>query len=271
MLDKAYRSYEYRTAELPHHYGPQVHLLADPVLLTLLARLCRPETLQPEVTWLIRDIYETLVRVVIANELPRREVEIRTRMFASTSAGVWTGSLLDPNTRVVTVNIARAGMQPSQVAFETLTRLLNPDVVRQDHIYMSRVTDDSESVVGVDVSGDKIGGDVNGAIVLFPDPMGATGSSIVRAANMYRDLEGGPPRVMVALHLVVTPEYLKRVHDEVPEMVVYAVRLDRGLSPQDVLGTELGERWDQEHGLNERQYIVPGAGGLGEILNNSYV
>ena len=26
-----------------------------------------------------------------------------------------------------------------------------------------------------------------------------------------------------------------------------------------------------ESGLNERDYIVPGAGGLGEILNNSYV
>ncbi len=39
----------------------------------VLAKLCRPQTVQPEVTNLIRDIYETLVRVVIANELPRRE------------------------------------------------------------------------------------------------------------------------------------------------------------------------------------------------------
>lgn len=271
MLDRAYRSYAFRTPELPHNYGDRVHLLADPVLLTLLARLCRPETLQPDVTYLIRDIYETLVRVVIANELPRRETEIRTRMFASTSAGVWSGSLLDPNTRVVTVNIARAGMQPSQVAFETLTRLLNPDVVRQDHIYMSRVTDSDETVVGVDVSGDKIGGDVSNATVLFPDPMGATGGSMTRAATIYKDLEGGSAAKMVALHLVVTPEYLKRVLTEFPEMIVYAVRLDRGLSPPDVLTTGLGERWDEEKGLNDRQYIVPGAGGLGEILNNSYV
>ena len=271
MLDRAYRSYAFRIPELPHRYGERVHLLADPVLLTLLARLCRPETLQPDVTYLIRDMYETLVRVVIANELPQRETEIRTRMFASTSAGVWAGSLLDPNTRVVTVNIARAGMQPSQVAFETLTRLLNPDVVRQDHIYMSRVTDSDETVVGVDVSGDKIGGDVAGATVLFPDPMGATGGSMTRAAAIYRSLEGGPAAKMVALHLVVTPEYLKRVLAEFPEMVVYAVRLDRGLSPPDVLSTGLGERWDEEKGLNDRQYIVPGAGGLGEILNNSYV
>ena len=77
--------------------------------------------------------------------------------------------------------------------------------------------------------------------------------------------------ILVALHLVVTPEYLKRVLAEFPEMIIYAVRLDRGLSPPDVLASGLGERWDEEKGLNERQYIVPGAGGLGEILNNSYV
>ena len=32
-----------------------------------------------------------------------------------------------------------------------------------------------------------------------------------------------------------------------------------------------GTFWDKEKGLNEYQYIVPGAGGLGEILNNAFV
>ena len=36
------------------------------------------------------------------------------------------------------------------------------------------------------------------------------------------------------------------------------------LSAPDVLETVPGERWDEERGLNERSYIVPGAGGLGE-------
>ena len=271
MHERAYKNYTYALSELPHHYGPNVHLLADPVLLTMLAKLCRPQTIQPEVTFLIRDIYETLVRVVIANEFPRRDIEVRTRMFTATPFGVWDGSILDPETRVVTVNIARAGMQPSQVAFETLTRLINPDAVRQDHIYMSRVTGEANQVVGVNVSGDKIGGDVSNAILLFPDPMGATGSSIVRAATMYKNIGGEPPKKMVALHLIVTPEYIQRVLQQFPSMQIYAVRLDRGLSSPEVLGTELGELWQEERGLNERQYIVPGAGGLGEILNNSYV
>lgn len=271
MYDSAYDHYAFQIPEMRHHYGSHVHLLADPVLLTMLGRLCQPQVVQPEVTNLIRDIYETLVRVVMANELPRRGMQIKTRMFESTPAGVWSGSVLDPDTRVVTVNIARAGMQPSQVAFEALTRLLNPNLVRQDHLYMSRVTDASDAVVGVKMAGDKIGGSVTNAIVLFPDPMGATGSSIVQSGTIYKNLVGGKPKKMVAMHLVVTPEYLRRVLTEHPEMIIYAVRLDRGLSKPDILASELGEHWDQECGLNERQYIVPGAGGLGEILNNSYV
>ena len=54
-------------------------------------------------------------------------------------------------------------------------------------------------------------------------------------------------------------------------MIVYALRLDRGLSPPEVLQTMPGERWDEERGLTDHHYIVPGGGGLGEIMNNSFV
>jgi len=271
MREHAYRNYDFRPSEMEHHYGSNVRLLADPVLLTQLAKLSRPETLQPEVNWLVRDLYESLVRIVIAAELPRREAEVRTRMFTANPNGVWRGSLLSPSTRVVTVGIARAGTQPSQIAFETLTRLLDPSSVRQDHLYMSRTTDAAGEVTGVSVAGSKLGGDVAGAIVLFPDPMGATGGSMAEAATIYKSLDGGKPQKLVAVNLIVTPEYLRTLRDRHPDMIVYALRLDRGTSPSDVLKTPLGSRWDEERGLNERQYIVPGAGGLGEILNNSYV
>lgn len=271
MREHAYRRYEYRPSEIEHHYGHNVHLLSDPVLLTQLARLSRPETLQPEVNWLVRDLYESLVRVVIATELPRREAEVRTRMFTANRNGVWRGSLLDPDTRVVTVAIARAGTQPSQIAFEALTRLLDPSAVRQDHLYMSRITNEAGEVEGVSVSGSKLGGDITGAIVLFPDPMGATGGSMSEAATIYKSLDGSPPAKLIAVNLIVTPEYLRTLRDKHPDMIIYALRLDRGLSEPKILKTPLGSQWDEEHGLNERQYIVPGAGGLGEILNNSYV
>ena len=49
-----------------------------------------------------------------------------------------------------------------------------------------------------------------------------------------------------------------------------AYRLDRGLSAPDVLETLPGTRWDEERGLDAHSYIIPGAGGLGEVLNNSW-
>ena len=42
-------------------------------------------------------------------------------------------------------------------------------------------------------------------------------------------------------------------------------------SIDQLLATIPGERWDEESGLNDHHYIVPGAGGLGEIMNNSFV
>ena len=271
MRDQAYAHCPYTPCQLQHGYGPRVHLLSDPVLLTQLAQLCRPETLQPQITGLVRDLYNAMARVVLAAELPRSHAQVRTRMFTATPNGVWSGSVLAPNTRVVTVDIARAGTLPSQTVFELLTHLLSPDAVRQDHVYMNRISDASGAVVGVNVSGSKIGGPVDEAVVVVPDPMGATGGSMVRLASMYKALPGGAPRKIIALHLIITPEYLAALQQAHPDVIVYAARLDRGMSHPDILSTALGEHWKQEKGLNERDYIVPGAGGLGEVLNNSYV
>ncbi len=44
-----------------------------------------------------------------------------------------------------------------------------------------------------------------------------------------------------------------------PDVVVFAVRLDRGLSSPEVMATIRGTRWDEERGLTDHQYIVPGA------------
>lgn len=273
MLEQAYLDYRYRLPELPHAYGEHVHLLADPVLISQLARLCRPEVVQPEITSLVRDIYHSLVRMVVANELPRQRTEVKTRMIESTERAVWCGDVLDQHVRAVTVNIARAGSLPSQVCFETLVNLLRPEQVRQDHVYMARVTDDHGVVTGVSLSGSKIGGDVADAFLLLPDPMGATGGSLSRTIALYKAsaAAGGAPRRIISLHLIITPEFVRRMRDEHPDVVIYAVRLDRGMSSAAVLQTALGERLEQESGLNEIQYIVPGAGGVGEILNNSFV
>ncbi len=185
--------------------------------------------------------------------------------------GCYVGEVLDPDQRVVVVDVARAGMLPSSRFYRGLNLLLSPEGVRQDHIFMNRVTDESGAVVGVNMSGSKIGGDIDGATLLVPDPMGATGSSIGRVFRHYDEQVEGTPAKVVAVHLIVTPEYVRRITSEFPQVRIYAIRLDRGLSDPAVLATVPGEHWEDESGLNEHHYIVPGAGGLGEVLNNAWV
>jgi len=157
------------------------------------------------------------------------------------------------------------------VTYDLLNTTVDPLVVRQDHIIMSRMIDAKEHVVGSNIGGAKIGGDIDDAFVLFPDPMGATGGSLSTAVSMYKEKVPGKPRRILSLNLIVTPEFLRKVSQEHPDVVVYALRLDRGLSPPEVFGTIPGELWEKERGLDDRQYIVPGGGGFGEIMNNAYV
>lgn len=271
MRDHLYDNVEYPLAELEHRYGPNVHILANPFLLSQLATLCARETQQPAINQLVASLYTDLVKTVLNVEFPRKQVSMPTRMIATNPRGIFHGQVLDPQVRAVSVNIARAGTLPSGVTYDLLNMVLDPRLVRQDHIIMSRMIDDAQQVVGSNIGGAKIGGDVDDAFVLFPDPMGATGSSLSTAITTYQQRVQGRARRYICLHLVVTPEYLRRMRDEHPEAIIYAVRLDRGLSPPEVFDTVPGTLWDLERGLDDKQYIVPGGGGFGEIMNNAYV
>jgi uracil phosphoribosyltransferase len=271
MVDVAYAQSRFKHPEIAHRYGEDVHLLDDPLAWSLLSRACSPDTGQPDVGRLVRTLYEMLARVVLAAEFPRARVASPTRMVSLHPEAVYRGVALAKTTKAVTVGIARAGTMPSQVVFELMNEVLDPALVRQDHLFMSRQTNAQGEVIGATWHDAKIGRDVEDRFVLFPDPMGATGSSMVSALSYYKtQLEGRPARC-IAMHLIVTPEYVKRVHDAHPDAVIYALRLDRGLSPVDVLKTEPGTRWSEEKGLNDVHYIVPGAGGVGEILNNAWI
>lgn len=268
VTDVQYAHLDYQLSELAHEYGERVHILSDPYLMTHLVRLCAPQTVQPEICELVTVIYQNLVKIVINLEFPRRAVAVPTRMIEATPRGVYRGECIEPDARTVVVNIARAGTLPSQVCYSAFNYILNPRFVRQDHIIMERTTDERSKVTGAAARGQKIGGPVEDAIVVFPDPMGATGSSIRRALDLYGQV-GGKARKYIAMHLIVTPEYVRAVHAAHPELVIYAVRLDRGLSAPEVLSTVPGRRWAEEKGLTDKQYIVPGGGGFGEILNNT--
>ncbi len=270
MAETCYSSLHARDGKLVHHYGEHVHLMADPLALTWLARLGHPSCVQPEINRTVSLLYRGLVREVINREFPRRIARVETRMSAVSDHGFYEGTVIDPTTEVTTVDIARAGILPSMVCFEAMTEILEPHRVRQDHILMNRITDAQDRVTGAGMFGKKIAGPVEDRFVLFPDPMGATGSSLVRTIRMYLDELDGTPRRLLALNLIVTPEFIRALTDTFPGKVsIYAYRLDRGLSDDDVLASTPGEFWDRERGLNEMQYIVPGAGGMGEIMNNA--
>ena len=270
MAETAYQRLDPAIGELPHAYGDHVHLIADPLALTWLARLCHPSCVQPEINRIVTQLYRGLVRELINRSFPRRAVKSETRMLAYTDHGYYEGDIIDPATEVTTVDIARAGILPSMVVFEALCEVLDPARVRQDHILMNRTTNDQMQVTGAGIHGRKIAGPVKDRFLVFPDPMGATGGSLAEAIRFYlRELDGVPGHVF-ALNLIVTPEFVRRLTEEFPGKVsIFAYRLDRGLSPPEVLASPLGKYWSQERGLTELQYIVPGAGGMGEIMNNA--
>ena len=270
-MDRAYHKAHFELSELPHHYGDNVHVLGDPLSLTRLARLCSGTTQKPDINRLVTLLYEHLFHAVVNQEFPRRVVRSTTRMISSTPRAVLEGELLDTSVRVVCVDIARAGILPSQVCYDLANSLFDPANVRQDHLIMRRVTDGAHKVTGATIAGGKVGGSIDGRFVLLPDPMGATGTSLSTAVTRYREEYGTNPARVITMSLIVTPEFIRTMRSAHPDVVIYAIRVDRGMSDPSVLTTELGERWDEESGLNDVDYIVPGGGGFGEIMNNSFV
>ncbi len=253
-------------SELKHHYGDHFHLIDDYFSQSLLTKLCIQEIKQPEMNRLVHKLYTNLM-IAAANQLfPKIKSIQQTRMNANLESEVF-----DPNTKAIAVNLARAGTYPSHICYEFLHWFLKSENIRQDHIFAARLTDSSDQVTGTQLGSYKIGGEITNSYVIFPDPMGATGGTIQSAIEYYQKQIKGPVKQYVALHLIVTPEYLKKVLTAGSGIQVFALRVDRGMSPSHVLNSPLGLYWDQETGLNSKQYIIPGAGGLGELLNNSFV
>jgi uracil phosphoribosyltransferase len=271
MADMQYEAIPFRLSEGEHRYGDAVHVVANPFLLSHLVTVCDRRTTQPTVNRFVTILYQELIQAVVNSEFPRRRVKVETRMVDFSPRAVYEGEVIDRRARAVSVNIARAGTLPSQVCFDAMNEILEPDGVRQDHFVVARVTDEEDRVTGASIGASKIGGSVEGRFVLFPDPMGATGSSMEAAVRTYKEEVEGTPEKMIAIHLIVTPEYLKRMTTRHPEVIIYALRLDRGLSDEAVLRTVPGTFWDREKGIDEKGYIIPGAGGLGEVMNNSWV
>ena len=199
-----------------------ITVLDDIFLQSHLATLCHEDTVQPQISPLVRELYRHLLKGVMNAEFPREHVDVRTRMAKITPEGVWSGTVLARAVPTVTVNIMRAGSIPSQICYEMLNLCLDPTYVRQDHVVMSRILNENGQVTGSHFGDSKIGGSVEDAFVLFPDPMGATGASISEAIRHYKEQVPGKARRYMALHLIITPEYIARMQADHPDVVVYA-------------------------------------------------
>ncbi len=257
--------------EINQKYGSNVHLIDNPFLNGILARLCSPDTYQPTINQLVEVLYTHLISIAVNNEFGIETFNQPTRMTEAHPDLTLCGTRIGSAQKAVCVNLARAGTYPSHICYNFLHFALAAQNIRQDHIFAARVVDSADQVTGSQFGGLKIGGGVQDAHVIFPDPMGATGNTIVSSIEHYKNKIEGRAKKFIALHLIVTPEYLKKVLSAHPEVVIYALRLDRGLSTEAALRTPPGTLWDQEKGLNDKDYIVPGGGGFGEIMNNSFV
>ena len=256
---------------LTHKYPDNVKLLNDPLLTHLCSKLSQNDCKQPQFNRWVKKVFQQIFYHILNNEWPRDQVTHATRMTDIHPEVEMTTENFTPQQRAVCVDIARAGMVPSQLFFDELCELVDEKGLRQDHIFASRMTNNEGEVTHTELSSSKVGGDVDQAILLIPDPMGATGSSLCQVIDYYKEQVEGTPSKIIAAHMIITPEYIRKLSDSHPEVVIYAARLDRGFSSAKALKSTPGEFWDEESGLNDSQYIVPGAGGVGEIINNSFV
>ncbi len=261
----------YKNPESESNLPDNIHLYQNNHLYQMvLAKLGHQATVQPQLNRYFQLSYEYLLENALNLFLDLKEVKSETRMKNIQKEGQFRFESLDLESKFSIIALARAGTWPSHICFDFLNHLFSPENIRQDHVYINRKTNDEGKVVGVDFSGSKIGGDFKDRYIFLPDPMGATGSTIAHVYNLIQGLEQKPKKI-IALHLIITPEYVRKMKAEFPEVEVVALRYDRGLSSEKILSSKYGEFFEEEKGLNDIQYILPGAGGIGEVLNNSFV
>ena len=150
--DRYYKTLSFSLSEAEHKYGKNIHILSDPFLLSHLAQLCSEKTIQPTINELVTTLYSTLLKTVVNQEFPQIQTALPTRMAAHHPEGIYQGPVIDPNTPVVSVNLARAGTLPSHICYTSLNYFMNPEKVRQDHISIARKTDQKEQVTGSQIS-----------------------------------------------------------------------------------------------------------------------
>lgn len=273
IIDRANRFAPEDTRELTHGFGDRVRIHSPhPFVAAFAAKISSDVTGQPDLNRLLRIIYQSLAMLAIHN-FPRRTIAVRTPMAKQEGArGYWIGDVADPvGTKVVIADIARAGSVPAETLYSLLTDVLDPDNVRKDLLVMARKTDAEGKVIGTECGYSKIGGSIEGSVLLIPEPMVATGGTIEMLFDSYEQQKAGTPALAILLAMIITPEAVLRLTKRFPDLVIHAARLDRNMSSAKALDMMPGLYKGEDRGLNEISYIVPGGGGLGERQTNAWV
>ena len=113
---------KYKSSEIEHKYGDKVHILSNPYLQSILAKLARPDIFQPDVNYLIGQLYNQLLIEVLNGLFPRVNVTWDTRMKSIQKEGEFVGEVIHRDTYTVVVDLARAGTWPGHVCFPRGTR-----------------------------------------------------------------------------------------------------------------------------------------------------
>lgn len=219
-------------------------VLRDPVAQTLLAELRDDGTKSGRARQLVRDLSGSLMQRVIADTFPTTKTEGVTPLKAlGEEDAVFTATTVARNTQVVVCNLLRGGDVPSNTCSKVL------DDFTDDHqlhfLGIGRTVDADHHVTGAKADYRKIAS-IDGKILIFPDCMGATGSTIRQALTEYKNDGHGEPSMILSLNLIISPMFQDRVLSLHPKMRIYTYSVDRRLTNQ--------------------QYIVPGAGDLGKRL-----
>ena len=172
------------------------------------------------------DEISMLMAYEVTKDLPLEDVEVETPLERTTVKAV-------SGKKLTLVPVLRAGLG----MVEGVLRLM--PAVRVGHIGIYRDHDSLEPVSYYF----KIPPDPEARDFIVLDPMLATGGSAVAAVAALK--AHGATRVRFNC-LVAAPEGVRRMHDEHPDVQIYAAALDRQ--------------------LNEHGYILPGLGDAGDRL-----
>lgn len=159
--------------------------------------------------------------------LPTKSVEVQTPVEPTTGVRL-AGA-------ITVVPVLRAGLGMAEGILEVMPE------ARVGHLGMARDEETLEPTVYVK----KLPKDLNAGPVILVDPMLATGGSASEAATLLRQDGVSDLRMMC---LVASPEGVKRMAKDHPDITVYAAAVDRQLDERGYICPGLGDAGDRMYG-----------------------